>query len=402
MFRKLKENRASPPLGNQRGGVLLLVAVGLVTWLAMAGLAIDVGRGYIVKAHLSRAVDAAALAAARSLRRGESEARQNGLAVARANGVEQDRSGTTISLGFSSNEWDEETVSVAASRNLPTVLMKLIGHDRVEVRAGAVAVIPPVDMVLVLDQSGSLGSAGAWDDLQKAARAFVRHFDDKIDQVGMVSFNARAENHFNLSQPFTGKAISTISSMHSVSYTNTGEGLRLAFEQFNTGPNVRDRSAKVVVFFTDGRPTAFSGPVGGQDRILTAWSGSAVNGYWDIPDPVSIDPAVSPGAKSCGSSGCWGYDKNRVWGQAEQDGLFWADQIRRKNILVYTIGLGDPTRPPGDPLLARPQYLRELANEGHISDPNQPEGKMYFAPGPDELLKVFNLVAQDLLARLAQ
>ena len=56
-------------------------------------------------------------------------------------------------------------------------------------------------------------------------------------------------------------------------YTNTGEGLRLAHVQFQSGV-VRDRSAKVVVFFTDGRPTAYRGVEGPvwdkSDRILAS------------------------------------------------------------------------------------------------------------------------------------
>ena len=72
------------PLGNRRGAVLALIAIGLVGMLLVSGLALDLGRGYVLRAQLSRAVDAAALAAARSLRAGTDVAEQRARAVAAA------------------------------------------------------------------------------------------------------------------------------------------------------------------------------------------------------------------------------------------------------------------------------------------------------------------------------
>ena len=55
-------------ISDERGAILVFVAVSLVGIIGVSGLAIDLGRGYVTKVRLSRAVDAAALAAARSLR----------------------------------------------------------------------------------------------------------------------------------------------------------------------------------------------------------------------------------------------------------------------------------------------------------------------------------------------
>jgi Flp pilus assembly protein TadG len=370
----------------------------MLSSLLIAGLAIDVGRGYLLKAHLSRAVDAASLAAARSLRAGTSIAQARAVAVAAANGVRAGVNGATFSLTFGTNELDEETVSVTAAQPTPTLLMRLAGYEDMEVRSAAVAAVPPVDLVLVLDQSGSLDQANAWDDLQDAARQFVGHFDEDIDQMGLVSFNLRAESHFEITQPFYSQAIWAINSMVSVSYTNTGEGLRLAHQQFQ-GAGVRERSAKVVVFFTDGRPTCFRGDIGGQDRVMAAWSGNRVQGYWN--DPETLPMHYQPRPDGCrGVQSCYGYGRDDVFRVATGNGAYWANQIRDAGILVYTIGLGDTSKPPGHILQPDQDYLRELANEGGITDPDQPKGRMYFAPSAGELRTVFNLVAQDLLARL--
>jgi Flp pilus assembly protein TadG len=59
--------RSAPPSLRQRGAALILVVVGLLALLLMAGLALDVGHATLNKARLQNAVDAAALAAAKAL-----------------------------------------------------------------------------------------------------------------------------------------------------------------------------------------------------------------------------------------------------------------------------------------------------------------------------------------------
>ena len=54
----------------ERGFVLVYMAATLALLLLASGLAVDSGRAYVVKAQLTKAVDGAALAAARSLNSG--------------------------------------------------------------------------------------------------------------------------------------------------------------------------------------------------------------------------------------------------------------------------------------------------------------------------------------------
>src|SRR5467141_1179163 len=54
----------------ERGIALVYMAVLLTTLLLFSGLALDGGRGYVVKAQLTKAVDGAALGAARNLNSG--------------------------------------------------------------------------------------------------------------------------------------------------------------------------------------------------------------------------------------------------------------------------------------------------------------------------------------------
>jgi hypothetical protein len=278
--------------------------------------------------------------------------------------------------------------------------MRILGVETMDVNSAAIAAVPPVDLVLVLDQSGSLETADAFDDLQDAARLFVDYFDDGIDQLGLVSFNLRANERFSMAGAFSATIKYEIDQMTAFSYTNVGEGLRLAQEQI-TGPAARQRSAKVVVFFTDGRPTAFRGYLNGQDRILAIpQTGSNIAGYWDNPDQLPSNSSTSNDGCS-GWSSCFGWTEPVARAHARQLGLDRASEMRNAGIFVYSIGLGNPLL--SDPLWQPDMdYLRQIANEDGISDASQPRGKSYFAPSANELRSVFEQVANDLLVRLAQ
>ena len=391
-----------------RGSVLILVAAGMVFMLGMTGLAVDSGRGYLTRLRLVRAVDAAALTGARTLRSGETLAREQATAVAYANGVGEAVNGATLDMSIATDELGESTFQVSAFQTMPTILMRLLGIDHINVAATSVAAVPPVDLVLVIDQSGSLGTVGAWDDLQVAAKEFVRYFDDDIDQLGLVSFQTRAADRFQIAHGFRTSLASSIDGMSSAGWTNYGEGLRLAYQQI-TSSDVRKRSVKVVVFFTDGRPTAFRGTIGGQDRIMATAQEIPANhlgGYYNNPDALPIDGTLS-------ASGCRNVTFCATWAEqaapqpAASDALNHdlgrqlANQIRGEDVLVYTIALGNTaySDPAFQPNL---DFLSELANVDGATNSSQPAGKSYFAPDASQLRAVFNQVAADLMVRLAR
>jgi hypothetical protein len=62
----------APGIGRDRGQVLVIFCLGIVALFAAAGLAFDIGRFYVERRFLQNAADAAALAAANALVRGES------------------------------------------------------------------------------------------------------------------------------------------------------------------------------------------------------------------------------------------------------------------------------------------------------------------------------------------
>lgn len=399
----IMRRRTGERLRDQSGSVLIIVSVSMVVLLAMAGLALDMGRGYVTRARLVRALDAGVLTGARTLRKGQAMAEQQSFAVAAANGFVDGQGGVSLWISFSKNAEGEQTVTMGASQPMPTVLMHLLGRDQLMISAASTAAVPPVDLVLVIDQSYSLHMTGSWDELQDASRDFVDYFDDEIDQMGVVSYHTLAAHRFMLDHGFTSSVKNDISNMDSRGYTNTAEGLRLALEQI-TSPAVRDRSAKVVVFFTDGRPTAFR-TTSDPDRMVTIRQTNPIqrfNGYYDKPESLDLD-VVDHSTPPDGCSGvtyCEGVSALSAYEFARQNGLDVASQIRAEGMMVYTIGLGDPN---ADPYLALDQaYLNQIANVDGMVDPSQPAGRSYFAPSAAQLEAVFNQVAQDLLVRLSK
>ncbi|MEJ2312003.1 MAG: VWA domain-containing protein [Gemmatimonadales bacterium] len=335
-------------LSEERGAILVFVAVSLVGIIGFSGLAIDLGRGYVTKVRLSRAVDAAAIEAAYNVRLGQTKAEQIGRSVAALNGIVDGAGGTSLSLSFD-----------------------------------------------------IMGAQGAWGDLQAAADQFVRYFDDSLDQLGLVHFQIRANDAFDIDGLFTTSITNAIQSMNSAGDTNTGEGLRLALKQMKSKV-IRPRSAKVVVFFTDGRPTAFRDNINGQERVIAVrriLTGN-VRGLFDDPDNLPMSQVAT--ADDCDMVPvCYGWTEATVRAEARQKGLLWADKIRSQGIVLYTIGLGNPSA--SDPI-ETPDigYLEQLANVGGIVDASQPHGRSYFAPSPSELQDAFSQVARDLLVRLAK
>jgi Flp pilus assembly protein TadG len=386
---------------DRRGSVLLVVVVVLVVMLASVGLAVDLGRGYVEKVRIGRAVDAGALAAARTLRLGQTLAEQEAEAVARANGIADGIGDIDTDLTFGTNANGESTVLFAADRTIPTTFMRVVGLRQMAISASGLAAVPPLDIVLVLDTSGSLATAGAFDELQDAARQFLTFFDDDIDQMGLVSFQVTAHDQFLLDHDFTAPITSDINAMASAGDTNLGEGLRFGRVQIN-GPGARPNAAKVIVFFTDGRATAYRGSIGSPavDRAIAVNTVTAVvRGYFNNPGSLPSYTQASP--NGCGSvSSCFSQTATQWRTRATNEGTTQANLIRQDGTILYTIVLGNPN---ATHVLMQPDtaYLRRLANEDGITNPSQPRGKMYFAPSGAELEAVFNQVARDLIVRLA-
>src|ERR1700716_3584582 len=149
----------------QEGFVLVYMAAVLALLMVSTGLAVDSGRAYLVKAQLSKAVDGAALGAARMLNTGDP--RGQAVRIFNANfppgylGTSSATDPTTDPNFFTSQVIPASgvnIVTVTASANLPTTFMQLGNFFNMRVTSTGEATRRMVDLSLVLDVSSSIAS----------------------------------------------------------------------------------------------------------------------------------------------------------------------------------------------------------------------------------------------------
>ena len=190
--------RQARTLTGESGVALIHMAVFMPMLLLFTGLAVDSGRAYIVKAQLSKAVDGAALSAARNLNGGNPKG--EAAKVFRANfpanymGAIQVTDPTTAP-DFYAMHTDEDTglhvVTIKATAKVPTSFMRLANFTEMTVGSSSEATRRLVDLSLVLDVSGSIGPA--WPSVRDAARSFIDAFDRNGDRMALVTYSYGAK-----------------------------------------------------------------------------------------------------------------------------------------------------------------------------------------------------------------
>ena len=145
--------------------------------------------------------------------------------------------------------------------------MRILGVNSVTVNAVSEATRRFVNIMLVIDRSGSLYESGSCDDVQAAASTFVNSFVNGQDRLGLVTFGTDYRVDFPPAYNFASASpnvSSLVASLYCYGYTNAAAAYWAAYQQLVT---LNDQGAlNVILFFTDGQPNTitFSG-ASGQD-----------------------------------------------------------------------------------------------------------------------------------------
>ncbi len=256
-----------PPFPNRRGVAVMLTAVAMAAILPIVGLAVDVSLLFLVKAKLNAAADAAALSAARSLNLGLTLASQ--ITAAQTNATTFFNANFPDGYLFSSNKQfpppviaqtglSSTTVSTTAQVDAPTYFLRIFGVNSVTVKAAGTASRRDVNMLMVLDRSGSLANSGSCAPMKTAAANFVTNFAPGRDKVGLITFNTGIYTAFPISTNFlltSGSDIVTaINSIACVGATNTSNAMYQAYQALKNPPAGQPLALSVIVLFTDGIP----------------------------------------------------------------------------------------------------------------------------------------------------
>ena len=311
----------------QSGTALIVGTVSMVLVVPMIGLAVDVGIIYALKAQLQASVDGASLAAARALSLSASTASQISDAQHNANNWFYSNFPNSY-WGATSTDmapddahvhvYDDASnphlrhVDVTAAIDAPNYFMRWFGSPTTHIVGKGFASRRDVVAMLVLDRSGSMGSACS--GLIDAAKLFTGQFTAGRDMIGAVSFADNAYLHsvpttdfrtalgFSTSVGATGSNTGTgeLDSITCGGGTNTASAISIAYNELY---KVAEPGAlNVVVFETDGHPNtitlnfadinygtstlngvALAGGSGCRDQNSKTIGGGGFNNYASIP-----------------------------------------------------------------------------------------------------------------------
>jgi Flp pilus assembly protein TadG len=285
----------------QDGFVAVYMAVLLTGLLLFTGLAVDSGRAYVVKAQLMKAVDGAALGAARNLNEGDP--RSEAVRIFKANfppGYLDTSSVTdpTSDPNFFALQTDAttgvNTVTVTATAVLPTTFMKLGNFDSVTVAATGEATRRMVDLSLVLDVSSSIGPQ--WGAVRDASRAFINSFDAAHDRVALATFGngATVLDQMPSTRGFDkARVMSDVPTTLPGGSTNMVEGLYRGWDELRSVPAGSQSGLRVIVLFTDGASNSVPGNYDGTAKGLRTYdfpqSPGDTNGQtWNSPHTTGL------------------------------------------------------------------------------------------------------------------
>lgn len=157
----------------RRGGLATLVAITLLPMTAAVGVAIDSGLAMVTQSRLTRALDAAALAAGRQPRGAPLTA--EGRRWFDANFPPGFMGARVTNFSIAADETGNH-VTADASLDLPTTFLGVVDIDSVSLTARTIVerIHGGAEVALIMDNTGSMRSGGKMDAMKAAARNLVQ------------------------------------------------------------------------------------------------------------------------------------------------------------------------------------------------------------------------------------
>jgi len=200
-------------IADRRGGIIIMLGVMIIPLMAMVGLALDSSRAYLVKARLSQAIDAAALAGGRSFKMDYRADDVQRYFAANFPAGFMDADLAPLSINFDDQEG---TVTVVASAKVPTSFMRIVDVPEIDVSVESTvnSLSRGLELALVLDVTGSMDGSKI-EALKTAANSLldILYGDrETVDNLyvsvvpfaGRVNFAPHSEWMNSLPDPWNG------------------------------------------------------------------------------------------------------------------------------------------------------------------------------------------------------
>lgn len=281
-----------------------LVAGGIISLVASLGLATDAARGYMVKARLSQALDAAALAGGRAM---FSPNRDADIAMYfKANFPDQFLGSAIVGPSITVTQ-NDEVITLKAAASINTTFMQLLGFKTLQVSAETevTRLTQITDIVIAVDMSGSMsGGVGGGQTRIDAARAaaktltrilFGQSGTKDFLKIGLVPWNGKvnatlngtvfdpAQNTTNIVGAFTNPLTGLV--QNELHFANNSPVPLLSAPQPNWQGCVYSR-------YLDNADA-------GDDADIVLGNLSSASGDWLAWDPVGSEGEPIPGFGRC-------------------------------------------------------------------------------------------------------
>lgn len=159
---------------DQRGAIMMILGLIAIPLFAAIGLAVDLGRGYMLRSKLSYAIDAAGLAGGRAF---ESDLREDDILMFFEANFPTGYMGSVLKDGKPTIVFhdEENTIEILATATIPTRFMSVAGVYDMTVSARSLIQreLRGMELVLVMDNTGSMRSGGKMDAMKNAATELV-------------------------------------------------------------------------------------------------------------------------------------------------------------------------------------------------------------------------------------
>lgn len=182
---------------DQRGNVAMMFGLSVIPLMLVAGAAVDTSRLTSEKARLQSAIDAAALSLMR-----EPKSTTQAVLRAKAKGFFAasflpDAGGTVPNVQVT---FDNGRIQVFASQNVETAFMRIVGINNIPISARTEVTNErkKIEIALVLDNTGSMGSAGKMPALKTAVGNMIDYLTTKRTspeevKMALVPFNTQVK-----------------------------------------------------------------------------------------------------------------------------------------------------------------------------------------------------------------
>lgn len=271
---------------SEDGGIAPAMGVMMLMLIGCTGVAIDTGRAMVVKSRLVSALDAAGLAvgARTSTTDYTADADKFVKANFKTNYAGANIVDKSVTATLSS---DKSTISLSASAKMPTIFMKLFTSDYVVVTATAevTRASTGLELVLVLDNTGSMGQSNSMPSLKTGATSLVEGLfadDPKDVYIGLVPFSQAVSIGPSLttSSAFVSPLLwtdvtSVVRDGYPTYYTGCLEERRNGYDQTDDPPVVATPATLFKSYYSPDTQSSWYVPSDAQvnDWITTNWLG---------------------------------------------------------------------------------------------------------------------------------